>query len=279
MAVGTTQQINHFKRFKNLAACKNFSKHPLELYPVQGNQSLPNSTPIESNRSSNYDSLPQLNDRSSNLASMLSNFIDTLAARLPDRNLTVTETPTKKDAATQANKNGDNNVVSDKNASGKYMRPTSELLDELQKALSIAPTPAQRNAIQQAVLPPIEQIAQHVDNKITSEPKNQTMFRVHIEIESALHLPSMSIHVNKRSGKRNKNNDSGKMSEATEPSTFATFSAVPSSNGSMMSYVTNIVENNCSPQWNKQFEVFLPVEFLHDVSLKIHQILRRANFE
>lgn len=206
---------------------------------------------------------------------MLSNFIDTLAARLPERNLLATENTIKKDASTQANKNVDDNIVSDKNASGKYMRPTSELLDELQKALSIAPTPDQRSVIQQAVLPTNDQITQTVDNKTASDTKNDTMFRVHIEIESALHLPSMSIHANKRSGKRNKNNDSGKMCDTMEiqPSTFATFNAAPSSNGNIMNYVTNIAENNCSPHWNKQFEVFLPVEYLLNVSFNETQIL------
>lgn len=278
LAVGTTQQINHFKRFKGLSSCKNFIKHPLDLYPPQSNQ--PNSNPIptvssESNRNlgSNMKAqLPQFNDRSSNLASMLSNFIDTLAARLPDRNLSATEiATTTNDATTQTTKNVNNSVAIDKSAPPeKYMRPTSELLDELQKALSVAPTPAQRSAIPHATAVPTSDQTTKSEQKPTTDAKKETMFRVHFEIERALHLPSISTHVSKKSGKRNKHSDLGRKCDTMEiqPSTYSSFEAAASPADSMMHYVTNVIENSCSPQWNKQFEIFLPVEFLQNVSLK-----------
>lgn len=148
------------------------------------------------------------------------------------------------------------------------MRPTSELLDELQRALAMAPTPAQKNAIPHMTLP------NQTPTPIEPEVKKVTMFRVHIEIESALHLPSMAVHVNKKSGKRNRNaiptakkTNSSNTSEIHQPSAYATFEAAASAaNANLMVYATQIVESSCSPQWNKQFEVYLPVEFLQNVN-------------
>lgn len=213
--------------------------------------------------------LPQFNDRNSNLAAMFSSFIDTLASRLPERNQTVTETTASNDATTQTNHSANNSpAVNNKNGSGPCMRPTSELLDELQKALAIAPTLAQRSAIPTAMQIP----SLKLDQNVTLDLKSVSMFRVYIEIESALHLPSIVVHVNKKSGKRNRNSiGSGKKGGSTEiqPSTYATFEAAASPTSNLTSYATNIMESSCSPQWNKHFEVFLPVEFLQNVRFSI----------
>lgn len=260
LAVGTTKQINQLKKSKNLLSCKTFFRLPREQYPLE-NVSVPI---CERNQDSSIKpSIPQINDRNSNFAAMFSNFIDTLASRLPDRNAAETASATN-DATTQTH-NGANNSPAT-NSSGKYMRPTSELLDELQKALAVAPTPAQKSAIPTMTAHEEEKIVEKPQQSIQSQ---QTMFRIHIEIESALHLPSMLVNVNKKSGKRNRNsvNSAKNKTIDIQPCSYVTFEASASATQTTLtSYATSIVEHSCSPQWNKHFEVFLPVEFLLNVS-------------
>ncbi|XP_031632072.1 uncharacterized protein LOC116346267 [Contarinia nasturtii] len=260
LAVGTIKQINHLKRSKNLESCKTFLRLPREQYPLVN---VPQSV-CERNQESNIKtSIPQFNDRSSNFAAMFSNFIDTLASRLPDRNATETASATN-DATTQTH-NGTNNNIAE-NSTGKYMRPTSELLDELQRALSIAPTPAQMNVI--PTMPANEQkTIEQTQQNVQPESKRETMFRIHFEIESALHLPSIAINVNKKSGKRNRNSMNSTKKNFTsidiQPCSYVTFEASASATQTTLtSYATGIVEHSCSPQWNKHFEVFLPIDFL-----------------
>lgn len=275
LAVGNTKQINNLKRSKCLGSCNSFLRLPLDMYQLQINETLPiqsPSTAVQSKTNTNAKStLPSLmSDRHSNLASIFSNFIDNLASRLPDRNSTTIETPTN-DATTQTN-NSTNNGILANNSNGKYMRPTSELLDELQKALAIAPTPAQKNAIPHATVK--EQITNVESSSNDSSKINSNMFRMHLEIESALHLPSVVVHVNKKSGKRNRNtNTNVTKKNDIEPSTYATFDAAATNvSATLTSYTTNIIENSCSPQWNKHFEVYLPIEFLENVSAHFTQL-------
>lgn len=260
LAVGTTKQINNLNKSKSLLSCKNFLRLPLDLYPQQSNCKI-NQESVKSPLS------PQMNDRNSNFAAIFSNFIDTLASRLPERNAVASETTPTSDATTQTNNSTNNSLA--KNNYGKYMRPTSELLDELQRALAIAPSPAQKSAIPHMVIP---DQATRIERNIQPAPTKATMFRVHIEIESALHLPSLAVHVNKKSGKRNRNtiNSTKKNSGSSEiqPSAYATFEAAASPTTTLTSYATNIVENSCSPHWNKHFEVYLPIEFLQNVRSK-----------
>lgn len=77
----------------------------------------------------------------------------------------------------------------------------------------------------------------------------RTMFRIHIEIECALHLPLELV-------------------QGAEPTTYVSFEALaPNANEQMSSlvYTTDVIECSSSPQWNKQYEVSLPVDFLTDV--------------
>lgn len=70
------------------------------------------------------------------------------------------------------------------------------------------------------------------------------MFRVHIEIDCALHLPADQI----------------------APSTYVSFEAYPPNTWDSASiYTTNIIESNSNPQWSKQYEVMLPIDYLLDV--------------
>lgn len=231
-----------------------------------------------------------------NLTSMFSTFIDNLAARLPDRNLvnsnstettpsTTTATATI-DATTQTIaqiNNKDANKITTNAGNGKYMRPTSELLDDLQRALAMAPTAGQKNGY--ALAPVAVPTEQRSAATSTNEPKPNAipppkMFRVHIEIENALHLPKFAIPPHKKGAKRNrnannaeqqnKNNGGGGGGSSTaleiEPNTYVTFEAsatnVPSNS---TTYTTNIIETSCSPRWNKQFEIYLPADYLQNV--------------
>lgn len=276
LALGTIKQINNFKKSKSLLLCNSFHKRPLEMYALQENclhqiQTMSNITPNKMEANITNAGLLLTNERNSNLVTMFSSFIDNLAARLPERHLTSTEIATN-DATTQTNNTDPNNIIN-VNSAGKYMRPTSELLDELQRALSIAPTPDQMNAISHSAVQTHQVLkAEPSICSNLSDNNKPSMFRLHIEIESALHLPSFSIQMNKKSGKRNRNtvNTTKKANSNTisnEPNTYATFEAAATNMSAHLStYITNIFENSCSPQWNKSFEVYLSTDYLRNVS-------------
>lgn len=252
LAVGSIKQINNLKKSKNLLNCKTFSRLPFDMYPlhtnhVSFNQQSPTDKNLKCSTNTLKPTLPQFINGNSNLATMFGNFIETLAAKLPERN-----------ANTQS-------ILSQSNSSfpapGKCMRPTSELLDELQRALAVTPTSTQKNAIPHTI----------TQSRNQQTEFEQKFYRVHIEIESALHLPSIAaVFVNKKKTKRQRNSiDSGRKRNPNDiqPNTYATFEAFGQPTDMSTSYATNIVENSCDPQWNKHFEVYLPIEFLHNVSL------------
>lgn len=84
-----------------------------------------------------------------------------------------------------------------------------------------------------------------------STQKSPKMFRVHIDLDCALHLPPEPAK------------------HTVEPTTYVSFEAfAPSEDAAPMAtvYTTNIIENTSSPQWNKQYQVLLPVDYLLDVS-------------
>lgn len=150
LAVGTTKQLNNLKKSKSLSAqsTRCFLRYPLDLYTPQvshigvtgatnvgnkaheplGSHSIPNGTSGDGPESSE--------ERHNNLKSMFSTFIDNLAAKLPERNLTsmngaVKPTTTTSDATTQTNVTNNDTGTPINPGSGKYMRPTSELLEDL----------------------------------------------------------------------------------------------------------------------------------------------------
>lgn len=160
LAVGTTEQIAKFKISKSLTPCKTFKKLSSDAFPVEERiEVLPNyvnrqpiqlpqpppSPPPEQDLTNPLlkRTQPQLSDdRQANLAAMLSNFIDNLALKLPERGQEMRlPATTSSTATTQTTNNG----LKTDSTTNKNLRPTSELLDELQRALSITPTPAQRS--------------------------------------------------------------------------------------------------------------------------------------
>lgn len=308
LAVGTTKQINNFKKSKSLrlVSCNSFIRFPSELYAAQDiattdiSGRTTNKTEIMSTE--NGVSGSGANSAQNNLTSMFSTFIDNLAARLPDRNsidsivteakATATTTTTTSDATTQTNELINTNEMSKTTtatttttANGKYMRPTSELLDDLQRALAINPTAGQKKGLGLAPISTAPE--QRSTATSTSEPQQSNamppppppkMFRVHIEIENALHLPTFAVPPHKKGGKRNRNansngsgcSSSGSTTLEIEPNTYVTFEATATNVLSdSTTYTTNIVEASCSPRWNKQFEIYLPAEYLQNVSVPL----------
>lgn len=304
LAVGTTKQINNFKKSKSLPSCNSFIRFPLELYAAQDIAT----TEITARTTNKTETMSTKNgigsNGANNLTSMFSTFIDNLAARLPDRNSidSIVAEPkatatTTSDATTQTNALINTNEVSKTTAAtttanGKYMRPTSELLDDLQRALAMTPTAGQKKGYGLAPISTMPE--QRSTATSTSEPQQSDavlpppppkMFRVHIEIENALHLPTFAVPPHKKGAKRNRNTNyseqqsksngsgcssSGSTALEIEPNTYVTFEGtatnVPSNS---TTYTTNIVEASCSPRWNKQFEIYLPAEYLQNVCVSL----------
>lgn len=312
------------KKSKNLLSCNSFLRLPLELYApsvtnpigvaeIGGITNKTDATNTKQNTTQSANGFDGgdgsggdgAGGGENNLTSMFSTFIENLAARLPDRNLVntnSTETPTAtNDATTQTNALISDCSKSTNSGNGKYMRPTSELLDDLQRALAITPTAGQTKGY--VSIPKHEQrsatttatttmttrtttVTNEQQSKVDAVPPPK-MFHVHIEIENALHLPTFAIPPNKKGAKRNRNTINPEQNKSSgsggsdstsstsiamelEPNTYVTFEAtatnVPSSS---TTYTTNIIETSCSPRWNKQFEVFLPTEYLRNVSVFI----------
>lgn len=301
LAVGTAKQINNFKKSKSLLSCNSFIRFPLELYTARDfgaregtdgrtADKTAATSPMNGISGGGSNSVGGTGERHNNLT-LFSTFIDNLAARLPDRNLInrssieTTPTPTTtataaatSDASTQTNaliNNSDGNKNNTNTGNGKYMRPTSELLDDLQRALAIAPTAGQKKGYGFA---PISVADQRSTTASTNEPNAMPppkMFRVHFEIENALHLPTFAIPPHKKGAKRNRNTTNveqqnrgnGSGNGELEPNTYITFEASATNEPSKsITYTTNIIEASCSPRWNKQFEVYLPAEYLQNVS-------------
>lgn len=283
LAVGTTKQINNFKKSKSLPSCSGFLRYPLELYAPQlthtggadaaGKQNeQANSAQSTASTANGTSENRAAEERHNNLKSMFSTFIDNLAAKLPERNLpngsdTTTAAATS-DATTQTNTQLNDTKAPTPTGPGKYMRPTSELLDDLQRALAIAPTTGQANGYGLAATPnpdqPAIEPAQQAKPNAMPPPK---MFHVHIEIENALHLPTFPIPPNKKGARKRNRNVINSTAMEMEPNTYVTFEAaaenVPRNS---TTYITNIIETSCSPRWNKQFEVYLPADYLQNVS-------------
>lgn len=282
-------------------------RYPLELYAPQSNhigaaetkgitnRTEANNTAQSSNGIGDCGQSGASGERHNNLTTMFSTFIDNLAARLPDRNSSnsnSTETTATSDATTQTIAPISDICKTTTATSGKYMRPTSELLEDLQRALAIAPTAGQKKGYGLTPITISEQ--KSTTNNETVELSKSTavlppkMFRVHIEIENALHLPTFAIPPNKKGAKRNRNNLNADQSKCNgkegigsggnttleiEPNTYVTFEAaatnVPSNS---TTYTTNIIETSCSPRWNKQFEVYLPAEYLQNVRMLLFSL-------
>lgn len=173
------------------------------------------------------------------------------------------------------------------------IRKTSDLLDVLQKALVSPPDPQQldMNLLGSMfsspppsskpeinpVLPKPVEVTENagLDLADVLEPESrenlEDYFRVSVEIESAMHLPKINGKENnkKKSGRRNK--PPRKSLLEVEPSCYATFESQRAS----VNYSTRVIERNCNPVWNKEFQVLLHRDLLVHVRFEFIYILRK----
>lgn len=282
LAIGTDEQINHLKSIKKLQAFRSFLHEPQVHLPHASRVAFPNHQLIK-NVNQRLEPLvnhvlptpiPLQNDptqRRAQLAARLNTFIENLASELPDQmSKTGSSGPGQsnhmnlKSSASNANQEAQPPIPP-----GKNIRATADLLDELQRALTSA------TAMRRSTTAP------GPDDPGSNSTDAQ--FCVLIEIESALNLPKQVIKLNRKHVRRGHHAQGsttaaqreGSINEI-EPDSYVTFVAdgpttnmVNTHDGPV--YTTNVINKNCNPQWNKRFEVYLPVEMLLDVSTNQYQ--------
>lgn len=251
LAIGTEQQIEYLKISRNILkeynAKKEFKVPSPKIIP---NAELPYVSPTQP---------------SSSQFSMLSSFIETLAQRMPGSNMPNLT-----------------NLTENRNDSNPQLRSTSDLLSNLQQALTQHPAVVTKSTqsdpstflpIETPIQTSIQTNSQETQINSASvytkslNNNDDSMFKVLIEIEAALHLPKVLI--SKKFNKRNKikNNSKNTVNEY-EPSAYVTFESTDSSSPVLvkshegMVNSTDVVENSCNPVWNKKFEVLLSVDLM-----------------
>lgn len=152
LAIGTDKQIAHLKKSRRLSPCRSFLRSPPEPLPLPATDA--NGPQADNSLNQLPDSEPNsatstaATDRQANLAAMLSNFIDNLASRLPERtnntnaNANVTQnlqSATIESTVIPQNQHSVEPIAPLRSLSGPHIRATSDLLDELQRALTVAP--------------------------------------------------------------------------------------------------------------------------------------------
>lgn len=285
LAIGTEEQLEYLKASRGLAQSflseQDITKNkiPVPAGPAQHPQTTITNAETQTYFLSNDDAT--LVVRQTALSEMLNSFIDNLASRLPERNNQQLGQPASVDATPAVQTDGaiGGNV---------QFRRTSDLLDTLQRALMCPPiqplqayTPTDDLAINDVIQAPpdfqsvpLDQLANGLMPQVQCAPPiTEPHFAVLIEIVNAVNISKIFIRVNKKCGKQR-----GRCKVQTyrgvqevEPSTYVTFDAsgpptsiVHSPDGPV--YTTNVVAETSAPQWNKRFEVLLPVDLMLNVS-------------
>ncbi|XP_055597554.1 uncharacterized protein LOC129747388 [Uranotaenia lowii] len=315
LAIGTENQIEYFKLSRNLTHTSGDAPVPFNRPNVPRpptSDSPPNQTlitpstaislqrafedyrPINTTNSNNNPSGKQ----QSEVANMLSAFIENLAQRLP--------ISSERSTAPCLDKNSADPLIqilsSSPHSQANYpqLRKTSDLLENLQKALlqqpnaqlsnllSTEPQPQSQNqAPSQKEATPSANDESILQTKPTSSSvAEEKLFSVSIEIEQAVNLPKLKV--SKKFNKRNKNRNSPQQQQANrqevEPSAYVTFegfnlqpgtpSTVKSHEGIV--YTTPVIEVSSNPRWEKKFDVKLPVELMtNDEKLFILKVWRK----
>lgn len=280
LAIGTEEQIAYLRHSKNILRCRSFLREPQRYLPIVSRAAFPQhflsidkplSAPVSQTIPPPLPStVPAPADavtRKAQLAARLNSFIENLASELPEKVSKVNQTSgTGVGIAELMNLKStiakpDNTAIP---PPGKNIRATADLLDELQRALTSAS--AQRRNITAPAAG-------------DDDGDRDDRFGVIIDIDCAMNLPKQIIKLNKKHSKRRDNNlhvhgCDGRQRENTineiEPSSYVTFEAtgptinmVNTVDGPV--YTTNVVLKNCNPQWNKRFDVYLPVDMLFNV--------------
>lgn len=288
LAIGTEEQLEYLKATRGLSQSylseqdimKN--KIPVPATPPQQPRTCITNAETQTHFLSNDDATLVI--RQTALSEMLNSFIDNLASRLPERNNQQLGQPTSVDPAPFVPTEG---AIGGGNV---HIRRTSDLLDTLQRALMCPPmqplqsyAPTDDTVIDDVIQAPpdfqsfpLDQLANGITPQVQCAPTiTEPHFAVLIEIENAVNISKIFIRVNKKCGKQR-----GRCKAQTyrgvqevEPSTYVTFDAsgpptsiVHSPDGPV--YTTNVVAENSAPQWNKRFEVLLPVDLMMNVSLR-----------
>lgn len=239
LAVGTETQIEALKTSRGLTT---------NAIPMERTPPAIQPPPIQS---------PPLL-KSTQTSKMLSNFIESLAYKLPDVH--------------QKTPNGVAGLTS------PQMRNTSDLLEMLQKALTERPT-TENNVFTGGEIPtptpfnPPTSVSTSEntfkENKSVEEPPGY--IRVAVEVDCARKLPIIRLS-KKNHNKKSKGKGSKQGGMDVEPSSYVTFEAVrgpvsdevKSHEGIV--YSTHVIEQNCDPVWQKTFEVSIPADILWNVS-------------
>uniref|UniRef100_A0A1Q3F7W3 C2 domain-containing protein n=1 Tax=Culex tarsalis TaxID=7177 RepID=A0A1Q3F7W3_CULTA len=305
LAVRTENQIEYFKLSRGL------DQHHSGDAPMAGRrpevpqvdkstaETQTTNRPASGSDSSSYQPInttpSSAGKQQSEVANMLSAFIENLAQRLPisserstapcyDQNFAEARAPTN--VATPPSLPSPHSQ-----ANKPEMRKTSDLLENLQRALAQKPpagftTP---NLLTAPSASPSEERAPQPLPKPDPEPPKpaqtspqEKLFSVTIEIEQAVNLPK--LNVSKKYGKRNKNKSGGQRIEL-EPSAYVTFEGynlAPGTPNTVKShegivYTTAVIETSCNPAWSKKFAVQLPVDLMtNDEKRFILKVWRKA---
>lgn len=166
LAIGTDIQIAHLKKSRKLSPCRSFLRSPPEPLPLP--TTVTSSHSEEPSPQSALHQLPNMDpnsatstvatDRQANLAAMLSNFIDNLASRLPERGNAIANVPQNIPAAipavpaTSKSQHLPEPMTPAKSLGGPQIRATSDLLDELQRALTVAPPSSKSSLSSQSMM-------------------------------------------------------------------------------------------------------------------------------
>lgn len=317
LAIGTENQIEYFKLSRGLAHTSGDA--PISTnrpaVPETDRRSSPQTPPKSGTQADtpplqtmvtpstaifhqrNVESYRPINStntgkQQSEVANMLSAFIENLAQRLPisserstapcyDQNFAdnrqATPPPQPPPSSLLASPHSQ--------ANHPQMRKTSDLLENLQRALAQRPP---ENVSSDLLTAPS---ATAPEEETQSPPKHQhpsgpeeKLFKVSIEIEEAVNLPK--VNAGKKYGKRNKNRSQGSNQRVeVEPSAYVTFEGynlqpgmadtVKSHEGIV--YTTAIVEGCSNPNWKKKFDVRLPVDLMtNDEKRFILKVWRKA---
>ncbi|XP_055626706.1 uncharacterized protein LOC129768821 [Toxorhynchites rutilus septentrionalis] len=322
LAIGTENQIEYFKMSRGLSHTSGDAPmvESSAAVPAVEDVSAPPKSQTSSSTQTNdtpsdilvtpssainsrrvYDDYRPINTtnsgkQQSEVANMLSAFIENLAQRLP--------ISSERSTAPCLDQNVAERIISSPHsqANRPQVRKTSELLENLQKALGQLPiatngSPALLTAPSAQSAPEsgsLESTPMGDEFKAPTLSSEEKLFKVSIEIEQAVHLPK--LNVSKKYGKRNKNRNAGSSTVPStggasnqrfevEPSAYVTFEGYnlqPGTPNTVKShegivYTTAVVQNCANPSWRKTFEVSLPVDLMtNDEKRFILKIWRKA---
>lgn len=229
VALGTETQINSFKNDLEFKQLQRNNTKTVETVVYDKYVQIPEDTNVIP-APSTVDAATQSMDSEIKLTNrdFLSNFMEQVLAskEVAQKNVYV-----ENSTITDAPGNGLTNEVANEPANEPVVRKTSDLLESLQKALSVG------------------EVRSGEDEGIDS-------FKAHVVVDSALHLPSRR----KCKSKRNRTKG-GKNSEEILPSTYVTFKTDKDKD----LVVTGVVPKSTSPQWSFRYDAVFPGDFLLNV--------------